>query len=415
MKQIYFRIGGKISSVLLPYSENPDEENINREIRKKINQWKRELNKQTTNEAVWYNPWQHQFEEEPILGLLHEIRENFNLFTKTTFEAKKLADVTIRSGLDILTGIIKELTKMKIEPDKIEKYGTKYERENFEIKSSSHRFRLIFEQAVGKLIGENNKLVIFIDDLDRCSDDNILKLLEGIKLYLSTGNCIFVFGMDQRNVERALEKKNIHKEYLDKLFQSIIRIPLSNKYNIFIQTIIKDYFPRTSHSDLIKMLVEILEKNPRKVKNFLNSLRAYWEMRDQGDDLKIEIVTLFHYLRIFYEPIFSILERNPRYIEQLNNICRKESPNQKIEHFFNDYLKNPITDLPISPTSETDKVKSSTLIEGDLNYMREISLRYRALDKFKEYFIKYYESDLHDNIENENYEIILQYLGVIEK
>ncbi|MCI5126126.1 MAG: hypothetical protein D3925_17050, partial [Candidatus Electrothrix sp. AR5] len=262
MRQLFFRTGGKISTVLLPLSENPVEERLDPETIERIKEFREPKAKMR---AVWFNPWQHQFDNDPIIGLLHEIRDNFDLFTQVDEEARKLAHVTVRGGLDILSSVINKLTKVKADPSKFEKYGEKYEAEHFAIKSSSQRFRLLFEKAIDKLLGEEHKaLVVYIDDLDRCTDTNTIKLIEGIKLYLSTSNCIFVFGMDQVNVLRALENHQIHKDYLDKLFQSIIRIPLSKKYPALIQKVVDNYFPDKDTDGLTELLADILEKNPRK-------------------------------------------------------------------------------------------------------------------------------------------------------
>ncbi len=304
MKQVFYRIGGKTKSFLFPFLGNEEKEEINCENQEIIDQIKAKLN----YEAIWFNPWKHEIEANPLLGLLHEIREHFNLYTKSSAEAKKLATVTVRTGIDILTSTIKEFSKIDLHTSNIEKYGEKYENNNFETKSTTQNFRIIFESSIKKLIGKNKKLVIFIDDLDRCTDSTIIKLLEGIKLYLSTSNCIFIFGMDQTNVLKALKNNNINEEYLDKLFQSIIRIPMSKNYEkFFMDTIISNHFDdclndNTQKDSFIKILISILEKNPRKIKNFMNSMRFYWNMK-KNNDLDIEIFVLFHYLRINYEDI----------------------------------------------------------------------------------------------------------------
>jgi predicted KAP-like P-loop ATPase len=411
MKQLFFRIGGTLSTFTLPLSKEINKEKIDEEMRKKIDEWRKELKTESQHVVVWFNPWQHQFDKEPVIGLLHEIREHFNLFSKVAKEARKLVTTTIRSGLGILTGIIKELAKIKLDVDKIEEYGTKYEADNFEIKGSSQRFCLLFEKAVGELVGKNKRLVIFIDDLDRCTDEHIIKLLEGIKLYLSTSNCIFIFGMDQRNVIKALEKKNIHREYLDKLFQGIFRIPLSNNYESFIKKIAAEYFPNENHNELATLLSDILEKNPRKVKNFLNSFRAYWEMQNVKDKLYIKIAALFHYLRVYYELVFSVLERNPDFIQNLANVCKNEPPNNKLEHLFYKHLKNPILEEIFLSTEFENKEKIPASLDNEvLEYMEDISTSYEALNNFKELFCQYCE----ELITTMDVKIISKYLGVIE-
>jgi hypothetical protein len=416
MKQLYFRIGGRLSYFLLPLSKIEKQEKIDVDMQKEIKKWKEERKKKRKPDqsAVWFNPWQHQFEKNPVVGLLQEIREHFNFYSKATTEAKKLLTTTVRSGLGILSGIIKELTMIDVDVDKIEQYGTRYEAENFDIKSSSQRFRLLFEKAVDQLVGSKKKrLFIFIDDLDRCTDVHIVKLLEGIKLYLSTSNCVFIFGMDQRNVIKALEKQSIHREYLDKLFQGIVRIPLSKNYEAFIEKIVNGYFSDPGTVGLSKLLSDILEKNPRKVKNFLNSFRAYWEMQNPGHVLDIKMAVLFHYLRLYYEPVFSILERNPDYTGNLINVCKNESPNEMVEHLFYKYLKNPIVEgIPYTGDEENREVVPGTVSDKDMEYMEDISTRFEALNKFKEHFVNY--SGLNLNLKKNTSAIISKYLGVIE-
>jgi hypothetical protein len=80
MKHLFFKAGGMRSSVLLPFSKAPDKETLDDETLKKIKKYREENS--DNHVSVWFNPWQHQFEDEPVIGLLHEIREKFNLFSK---------------------------------------------------------------------------------------------------------------------------------------------------------------------------------------------------------------------------------------------------------------------------------------------------------------------------------------------
>ena len=415
MKQIYYRIGGMKHTFVLPFIDKEYKEDISDINLKIISEWETNTTEYKKKfETVWYNPWQYQFDSNPVVGILREIREKFSFLVATSHEGTKMAEATIRTGLDVLTGVIKAFTKVHIDPAKIEKHIDKIDAEHFDIKSSSERFRIIFEHAIGKLLKKNQKLVVFIDDLDRCTDDQIIKLLEGIKLYLSTSNCIFVFGMDQKNVINALKSKNIHKDYLDKLFQSIIRIPLSEKYITFIGKLIGQYFVELNikaksglKKEFTELLTDILEKNPRKIKNFLNSLRIYWEMIKSEADIDIRKLALFHYLRIFYEDIFTILERNPSNLKNLINVCKNESPSNKIEHYFKKFLKNPITEQVLAVSSESETALDETPDEDELEFIESISTRFEALDNFKEHF-----SANCEDLTNEK--LIKKYIGVIE-
>ena len=82
-----------------------------------------------------------------------------------------------------------------------------------------------------------SRLVVFIDELDRCRPDTILETLEAIKLFLFKGKVAFVIGADERHISYAVKSKfrdiegiqiDIGKEYLEKLIQYPIRIPQLN-------------------------------------------------------------------------------------------------------------------------------------------------------------------------------------------
>ena len=79
-----------------------------------------------------------------------------------------------------------------------------------------------------------SRLVVFVDELDRCRPDTILDTLEAIKLFLFKGNVAFVIGADERHIAYAVKSKfadiegiqiDIGKEYLEKLVQYPVRIP----------------------------------------------------------------------------------------------------------------------------------------------------------------------------------------------
>ena len=54
-------------------------------------------------------------------------------------------------------------------------------------------------QALG-----NNKMVIFIDDLDRCSQDNLIDILENINFMASSGDCFMILGMAPEYIEACV-------------------------------------------------------------------------------------------------------------------------------------------------------------------------------------------------------------------
>ncbi|MDQ6975566.1 MAG: P-loop NTPase fold protein [Mariprofundaceae bacterium] len=90
---------------------------------------------------------------------------------------------------------------------KIAAMGESWEQTRHQYSLPSQSVRNLLQEAIGQALGRGKKrLVIFIDDLDRCEPQTAFRLLEGIKIYLNLNNCVVLFGMDQRQIEKALSE-----------------------------------------------------------------------------------------------------------------------------------------------------------------------------------------------------------------
>ncbi|SMC87776.1 KAP family P-loop NTPase fold protein [Pedobacter africanus] len=101
-------------------------------------------------------------------------------------------------------------------------------------------FRDDFDEMIRK--SEIKKLLVIIDDLDRCSPDRIIENLEAIKLFLNVEKTAFIIGADPRIVRHAIEfryktdsiqraddretrNRRIVSDYLEKLIQLPYNLP----------------------------------------------------------------------------------------------------------------------------------------------------------------------------------------------
>ncbi len=144
-----------------------------------------------------------------------------------------IADVTIRN---IINDASKKMPGLDIKKVSEE---VKNQLNNKELRNDIKKFRKEFANLLVK--ARINKLVIFIDELDRCNPNTILDTLEAMRLFLFTGRVSFVIGADERHISYAVKNKfreiegiqiDIGKEYLEKLIQYPIRIPSLNDYEM---------------------------------------------------------------------------------------------------------------------------------------------------------------------------------------
>ena len=213
-------------------------------------------------------------------------------------------------------------------------------------------FRDDFREMIDK--SEIKKLVVIIDDLDRCTPDRLIENLEAIKLFLNVEKTAFVIGADPRIVRHAIEhryktdtienaddpnsrNKRIVSDYLEKLIQVPYYLPKltdnevetyltllfckkamgsdfpkvleafnknreSNRYDVFglgdIQTITneeqkKELIESVSLiASLSPIIAEGLKGNPRQIKRFLNTfiLRNRLVKVAKLSDFKVDIL-----------------------------------------------------------------------------------------------------------------------------
>jgi predicted KAP-like P-loop ATPase len=111
---------------------------------------------------------------------------------------------------------------------------TKYlaESQEHEERRSVREFRDDFAKLLSQT--KRKRLVVVIDDLDRCLPETIIETLEAIKLFLFVHNTAFIIGADERLVKYAVrrrfpelpgERTEVGRDYLEKLIQFPIRIP----------------------------------------------------------------------------------------------------------------------------------------------------------------------------------------------
>jgi len=188
--------------------------------------------------VVWFEAWRYQNEKAPIVALLQEIRTQLPWYSRALKQSQKMADVTIRGALLSLEDLTK---RIGIQASKIQQAGERWEEENLATRLPSHMIRQHLEEALRTLLrgrGRNaQRLVVLVDDLDRCESETAYQLLEGIKIYLNLPSCVFVLGMNQDIIEGAVARhlpdqtdesarRRTAKRYLEKLCQNIWHLPL---------------------------------------------------------------------------------------------------------------------------------------------------------------------------------------------
>lgn len=153
-------------------------------------------------------------------------------------------DVLLTGGIGSLAGLtvesIASTLKKKvdgIDADDIREALKDFKKDNEDKKREEVKN---FQKDFESILKESNlkRMVVFVDELDRCKPDTVLDIFEAMRLFLFVKGSSFVIGADNRLIDYAIRSRyknvpgnnlDISKEYLEKLIQYPVSIPQLDK------------------------------------------------------------------------------------------------------------------------------------------------------------------------------------------
>jgi hypothetical protein len=333
--------------------------------------------------GIWFEAWRYQHETAPVVALLHELRAQ--LERKKSFLAKLITelDATADKSMEAALLALEDLTaklSFKLGPVSFEVGGKgprsnavfdKWERENLSAQLPSHHIRGHLESVLdallpGKQLTDQRgthplRLVIFIDDLDRCQPDCAFRLLEAVKIYLNLRNCVFVLGLNQREIQRAIAQAlpkggsetsesdtvliRAH-EYIEKLCGNIVRLPLLTAAQQ--RALLAEWLDGVKPANIITALLDLLDEskgghaflpaNPRRIKAFANSVRRLLHRRREpktatSAENEARALAITASLYNFHPELYARLEKDTAsFIEKLRDFCIRDFDHPGKEH-----------------------------------------------------------------------------------
>lgn len=109
-----------------------------------------------------------------------------------------------------------------------------------------------FRNALFNLIPDNGKLIVFVDELDRCRPTFAIETLEIIKHYFNIQNIVFIFAIDLEQLSHSIATMYgdgmDSAGYLRRFFDFNINIP-SGDIKQYVSTILKTNIDKMGYSD----------------------------------------------------------------------------------------------------------------------------------------------------------------------
>lgn len=132
----------------------------------------------------------------------------------------------------------------------------------------------------------NKKIVLLIDEIDRCNDNVVIHFFDTVQLFQHSERIQIIYAVDRKSVNRALENKGIPREdvqnYLKKYIDYRINLHPINKESNVLEKIIKQYnFTKNElifiHTFIRKHLqVNITIRDLKDMLNILCEVKKEW-------------------------------------------------------------------------------------------------------------------------------------------
>lgn len=255
-----------------------------------------------------------------------------------------------------------------------------------------------FESSFIDLVKQDKSTkIIFIDDLDRCSKEKVIKTIETIKTFLDVETCIFIIACDDDIIKNAINRtyelfnqsgKDEGSEYLEKFFQYTLRVPpfMIPDMKKFIMNLLNK-----SNNSLLKLKKEVLEdiifitinrniKSPRNAIAAMNEFVTLFllaQSREQDSSSKLhkqnitnnlQVLAIVSSLRLNFPEFYSALLNNSDLIFWIKDIIEgkiNELNEKEISICSKYYQKREVLDKIIDEEKEDESDQNTALQEFD--------------------------------------------------
>lgn len=305
-----------------------------------------QLSKKQEYVIIKYDAWENTFYDDPLIAMLYCILDTLeNLVSEDVLETisagqkkKKSIEMAKKIGEAIMETAAENNKVVKFSKDAIDKVksiiksyketslATNAQTEDYKsystfLKQTIKQLNEISSQEVYE--GKQTKLIVFVDEIDRCLPDEQLKILERMHHLFDVKNCAVIVAMNQDCIT-----KTVHAvygidgyEYLRKFFDFTFKIEtltgnyIKSLFEEFVQRISKFIKKPGEHVTAIDCAYKcLLYGNKRVLENIDNRkiTRYYQRLLDVCNDFGWErlrpeylfFVIIGLYIRKCVSPVF---------------------------------------------------------------------------------------------------------------
>lgn len=304
-------------------------------------------------DSIWFNTWQYsQFnmEDELTLTLLSSLSEALEPEQSQRANiGKSILSLASRTALKIGVSTASHFLGEEV-GEALQDAGseaksiiTKNKEQDLSPVQAVKVLKKQFQEAVLNKIGKSSKdrLVFFIDDLDRLNPGKAVEVLEILKLFLDCDKCVFVLAIDYSVVSQGVKVKygdsiddSKGRSFFDKIIQVPFKMPTA-QYNLknYVGKFLESIDIKNPSEQMLSNYSQLIEysigSNPRAMKRIFNAyllLSKVTKIKGEQSDWDKEMLFAVLCLQLSFEELYLYLAKNldecnsQEFMERLYNI-----------------------------------------------------------------------------------------------
>lgn len=304
-------------------------------------------------DSIWFNTWQYsQFnmEDELTLTLLSSLSEALEPEQSQRANiGKSILSLASRTALKIGVSTASHFLGEEV-GEALQDAGseaksiiTKNKEQDLSPVQAVKVLKKQFQEAVLNKIGKTSKdrLVFFIDDLDRLNPGKAVEVLEILKLFLDCDKCVFVLAIDYSVVSQGVRVKygdsiddSKGRSFFDKIIQVPFKLPTA-QYNLknYVGKFLESIDIKNPSEQMLSNYSQLIEysigSNPRAMKRIFNAyllLSKVTKIKGEQSDWDKEMLFAVLCLQLSFEELYLYLAKNldecnsQEFMERLYNI-----------------------------------------------------------------------------------------------
>ena len=286
----------------------------------------------------WVNTWEYSMfrgANETTPGVLRGMLEKLKISCGEKWTLRDGGEEKFKKAAKFLGGLANQIiaNQTGININEARDGVSKTERATAEIAEIKGLISELIQSLINDPGNSYQKVVFFVDDLDRIPPGDAVEVLEALKNIFDIPNCVFILAIDYDVVVKGLESKfgpktEENEREFRSFFDKIIQVPFSMPTGTYdIENFLVENL-KTLGIDILEDEKELYAKavkfsigyNPRSLKRYLNSFSLINHLKEieiDDDQPKGDDFMLFAILgiQISYPKIFRLLTQKPNFTQ----------------------------------------------------------------------------------------------------